>query len=69
MFMCACGDFSLAGLPFVGAVAGIAWLGYLTSSKNDLPSMAVRVIAVIAASMWFLKAIVDVLWGGHNPVF
>jgi len=69
MFMCACTDFNLAGLPFVGAVAGIAWFGYLTSSKNDLLSMAVRVIAVIAASMWFLKATVDVLWGGHNPVF
>jgi hypothetical protein len=69
MFIGACGDFSLEGLPSVGAVAGVAWFGYFTSSKNDLRSMAVRVVAVIAASMWFLTAIVDVLWGGHEPVF
>ena len=67
-FMCACGDFNLESLPFVGAVAALAWFGYLTSSRNDIPVMAIRAVSVIASTMWVLKATVDVLWGGHHPI-
>ena len=66
MGMCSHGDFSLEFLPVVGAVAGIAWFGFFASSENDLPSVAVRVVALILANWWLLRAIVTPWWGFHG---
>jgi hypothetical protein len=68
MFMCMCGHLGAESLPVVGSVAVLAWFGFFTSSRNSVPWVAIRSLAVIVSTMLCLKAIVDVLWAGHNPI-
>lgn len=67
-FTCACGHLDRVALVFTTLTSGLAWWAFVAAHEKRSVPRALIAVAVVAATLLWLKNVCDVLWLGHNPL-